>query len=157
VPGRIGEKKVGNDKGLPAITCSVCGEEIMIVPNVKLTSAAIEAHVETHKQKIKDRKAAEEEAERIRDNLITQVLEKASKRLKGFSKNKKKNFESQDGISYCLFSPPLLIISGILAEALDIASLTTSINSSLTSSSTVIFNLPFLSLISVMEPPPEPT
>ena len=77
--GRIGKKKIGNDKGLPVIKCSVCGEEILIVPNVKLMSAAIEAHVETHKQKMKDLKAWETEAERIRDDLITQVLEKASK------------------------------------------------------------------------------
>jgi hypothetical protein len=79
VPGRIGKKKVGDDKELPVIKCSVCGEEIMIIPDVKLMSAAIEAHVETHKQKVKDRKDAEAEAERIRDDLITQVLEKASK------------------------------------------------------------------------------
>ena len=42
-------------------------------------SEAIEAHVETHKQKVKDPKEAEAEAERIRDDLIAQVLEKASK------------------------------------------------------------------------------
>jgi len=37
-------------------------------------SEAIEAHVEKHKQKIKDPKAAEAEAECIRADLITQVL-----------------------------------------------------------------------------------
>jgi hypothetical protein len=79
VPGRIGMKEVDNGKGLPVIKCSVCGEEIMLLPNVKLMSTAIEAHVEAHKQKVMDRKAAETEAERIRDDLITQVLEKASK------------------------------------------------------------------------------
>ncbi len=79
MPDRIGEKEVGSDKGLTVIKCSVCGEEIMLLPNIKLMSAAIEAHVEAHKQKVKDRKAAEAEAERIRDDLITQVLEKASK------------------------------------------------------------------------------
>lgn len=79
MPGRIGKKEIGNGKGLPVIKCSVCGEEIMIFPNIKLMSAAIEAHVEAHKQKMKDRKASEAEAERIRDDLIAQVLEKASK------------------------------------------------------------------------------
>ena len=49
----------------------------MLVPNVKLMSEIIEAHVEKHKQKIKDPKAAE--AEHIRVDLVTQVLEKASK------------------------------------------------------------------------------
>ena len=79
MPGRIGKREVGNDKGLPVIKCSVCGEEIMIFPNVKLMSTAIEAHVEAHKQKVKDRKAAETEAEIVRDDLIAQVLERASK------------------------------------------------------------------------------
>jgi hypothetical protein len=79
VPDRIGKKEVGNDKGIPVIKCSFCGEEIMLVPNIKLMSAAIEAHVEAHKQKVNDRKAAEAEAERILDDLITQVLERASK------------------------------------------------------------------------------
>jgi hypothetical protein len=78
VPSHI-KKKVGADNGLPVIKCSVCGKEILLVPNVKLMSEAIEAHVETHRQKMKDPKAAETELERIRDNLIAQVLEKASK------------------------------------------------------------------------------
>jgi hypothetical protein len=51
----------------------------MLVPNVTIMSEAIEAHVEQHKQKIKDPKAAQEEGERVRADLITQVLEKASK------------------------------------------------------------------------------
>ena len=59
--------------------------------------------------------------------------------------------------AYSFFSPlPRLIISGILLDILDIDSLANSINSSLTSTSTVSFNLPFFSAISVMEPPPEP-
>jgi DNA-directed RNA polymerase subunit RPC12/RpoP len=74
-----GNEKIGEDKGLPVIKCSVCGEKIMLVPNVKLMSEAIEAHVETHKVKVKDRKAADTEAERIRDDLIKQVLNKSAK------------------------------------------------------------------------------
>ncbi len=42
-------------------------------------SEAIEAHVEEHKQKVKDPKEAEAEAECIRDDLIVKVLDKASK------------------------------------------------------------------------------
>ena len=60
------------------IKCS-CGAEILLVPNVNAMSEAIEAHVEKHIQKIKDPKAAEAEAERIRDHLIIQVLDEASK------------------------------------------------------------------------------
>lgn len=78
------EKKIGGEKGLPTIKCFSCGSEIMLIPNVKLMSDAIEAHVEKHKQKVKDPKAAELEAERIRDDLIAQVMEKASKN-RGFS------------------------------------------------------------------------
>lgn len=78
VPSHISKKKIGGDKGLPVIKCT-CRTEIMLVPNVKLMSEAIKAHVAKHKQKVKDPKAAEAEAERIRDDLITQVLDKASK------------------------------------------------------------------------------
>ena len=60
------------------IKCS-CGVEILLVPNVKVMSNAIEAHVAKHTQKAKDPKTAEAEAEHIRDHLITQVLDKASK------------------------------------------------------------------------------
>ena len=51
----------------------------MLVPNVKLMSEAIEVHVEKHKQKVKDPKAAQEIAECVSDDLITQVLKKASR------------------------------------------------------------------------------
>jgi len=50
-----------------------------MVPTVKLMSETIEAHVLEHKQKVKDPKAAETEADRIRDDLIAQLLDKASK------------------------------------------------------------------------------
>jgi hypothetical protein len=68
-------EKNGND-GLSAIKC-LCGEIILVVTNVKLMSKAIETHVAKHKQEVKDPKEAE--AEHIRDDLIIQVLEKASK------------------------------------------------------------------------------
>ena len=63
---------------LTMITCSSCGAEIMLVPDVKLMSQAIEAHVEKHKLRAKNSPVAEEEAERIRDDLIKQVFQKAS-------------------------------------------------------------------------------
>jgi hypothetical protein len=69
----------GGTSGVPLIKCSFCGAELMLVPNVTVMSEVIEAHVEQHKQKIKDPKAAQEEGERVRADLITQVLEKASK------------------------------------------------------------------------------
>ena len=63
--------------GLPVIKCS-CGAEILLVPNVKEMNEAIEAHILEHTKKIKSLKEAEAEAERIRDDLIIKVLEKAS-------------------------------------------------------------------------------
>ena len=60
---RGSKKKIGGDKGLPVIKCSSCEVEIMLVPNVKLMSEAIETHILKHKQKVKDLKAAETEAE----------------------------------------------------------------------------------------------
>ena len=73
------KKKIGGDKKLPMIKCSSCGAKIMLIPNVKIMSEVIEAHVEKHKQKVKDLKAAQEIADCVRDDLITQVLKKASR------------------------------------------------------------------------------
>ena len=77
MPSHIAEKKIGEDKGLPTIKCSFCGQEILLVPNVKLMSEAIEAHAMEHTRKICDLKEAE--AGRVLDSLIAKVLERASK------------------------------------------------------------------------------
>ena len=71
-------KKASVHGKLPAIKCASCGAEIMLVPNLKAMSKAIEAHVEKHRLKVKDPMEAEAEAESIRDSLITQVFDKAS-------------------------------------------------------------------------------
>jgi hypothetical protein len=70
------EKKQDSNH-MPTVRC-LCGAELLVVPNVEAMSKAIEAHIETHIQGIKDPKKAVEEAEHIRDYLITQVLEKIS-------------------------------------------------------------------------------
>lgn len=75
---RIPKKKIGDTSELSAIKC-FCGAAILLVPNVKVMSEAIESHVAKHLQKVKDSKEAQVEAERIRDDLITKILEKASK------------------------------------------------------------------------------
>lgn len=77
MPTRISKRKKVRGTSLPVIECS-CGAQILLVPNVKKMSAAIEAHIVEHIKKIKDAKKAEVEAERIRDDLITKVLEMAS-------------------------------------------------------------------------------
>lgn len=76
---RISKKKIGGGKGLPTIQCSFCGQEILLVPNVKLMSEAIEAHAIEHARKICDPNKAEVEAGRVLDSLIAKVLERASK------------------------------------------------------------------------------
>ena len=62
--------------GLPVVKCE-CGAEILLVTNVKVMGEAIETHVELHRRKLKNPVDAEVEAERIRDFLIGQVLDKA--------------------------------------------------------------------------------
>jgi hypothetical protein len=61
--------------GLPVVRCE-CGAEILMVPDVKLMGEAIETHVELHMRKLKNPVRADVEAERIRDFLIGQVLDK---------------------------------------------------------------------------------
>jgi hypothetical protein len=73
-------KKANQSNRMSTIKC-FCGKEILMLPNVKAMSEAIEKHAQTHKQKIKDTAKAETEAERIRNYLITQTLDKASKAL----------------------------------------------------------------------------
>jgi len=79
MPVKPNRRNRNSEGKLPLIQCSRCGTEIMLVPNVKLMSDAIEAHVESHKSKMKKSPDAEAEAELIRGDLIRQVLDKASR------------------------------------------------------------------------------
>jgi hypothetical protein len=65
-----------NRPGLPTIKCP-CGAEILLIPNLRLMSQAIDAHVAEHKKKLKGNPHAEAEVEQITDELIEQVLIKA--------------------------------------------------------------------------------
>jgi hypothetical protein len=76
LPNAASRKKKISHTGIPLIKCS-CGAEILLVPNVKLMSGAIEAHAQEHTKKIKGAKNAEAEAERVREELIAKVLNKA--------------------------------------------------------------------------------
>jgi hypothetical protein len=75
---RVPKKKIAGKSGMSAIKC-LCGAVILLVPNARVMSIAIESHVAKHQQEVKDPKEAQAEAERIRDDLITKILEKASK------------------------------------------------------------------------------
>ena len=74
---KVAKKKKQISDGLHVVKCE-CGVEILMVPDVKLMGDAIEAHAELHRRKVKNPEKAESEAERIRDCLTAQVLEKAA-------------------------------------------------------------------------------
>jgi hypothetical protein len=78
-PNNLTGKKNRVNTKLSFIKCSSCGDEIPVVQNLKLMSEAIEAHVEQHRSKLRNSFKAEAELEKIRDNLIAQVFEAASK------------------------------------------------------------------------------
>lgn len=67
-----------HDVSLPVIECT-CGAKILLVPNVKQMSKAIEYHVEEHTKKMEGatQKDRDEVAERVREDLTTKVLQKA--------------------------------------------------------------------------------
>ena len=79
MPARVSRKKSSAKEKVAVIRCSRCGAEITVEPNVKLTSETIEAHVEQHRSKLKNPLKAEAEADQIRDDLIAQVFDAASK------------------------------------------------------------------------------
>lgn len=57
------------------ITCE-CSAKILLLPDLKATSQAIEHHVAEHQKQEKDLAKATAEAERVRDALIAQALKK---------------------------------------------------------------------------------
>ena len=56
-----------------------CGVEILLVPNVKRMSEAIEAHVEKHRKKVNRLQKVRQKLNEYADDLIMQILNKASK------------------------------------------------------------------------------
>ena len=59
-----------------------CGEEILLVPDVKAMGEAIENHVALHINGIKDSEQKTKEETRIRDALIIQVFNLSSESKK---------------------------------------------------------------------------
>jgi hypothetical protein len=55
-----------------------CGEEILLIPDLRAMSQAIEVHVLEHKKREADPIKAEESSNRVRNHLIIEVLKKAS-------------------------------------------------------------------------------
>jgi hypothetical protein len=60
-----------------------CGFQILLVPNLKMMTKAIEAHAALHGEREKDFSKGSSEQQRIELDLIAQTLEAAAK----FSKN----------------------------------------------------------------------
>ncbi len=63
---------------MPVIECT-CGAKILLVPNVTQMSKAIDAHAETHinKMETSTKKEKDAERERVRDDLTAKVLQEA--------------------------------------------------------------------------------
>ncbi len=80
MPVRPSKKKTSGNAKLPTIKCCRCGAEIILIPNVKLMSEAIEAHVEKHRLRVGESVEAEAEADQIRDDLIKQVFDKVTEK-----------------------------------------------------------------------------
>ena len=60
-------------KGVVKVSCE-CGDEILLLPDLKEMGRAIEDHVDLHIQNLKAPGCTATEAERLKDVLITQVL-----------------------------------------------------------------------------------
>ncbi|GEM_PF-5344898 len=55
MPARGSKKKINITEDAPSIKCS-CGFEILLVHNAHVVNAAIERHIESHMQKVKNPK-----------------------------------------------------------------------------------------------------
>jgi hypothetical protein len=56
----------------------VCGDELLLLPDLKEMGKAIEDHVDLHLQSLKAPSCTPAEAERLKDMLIAQVLTKTA-------------------------------------------------------------------------------
>jgi 5S rRNA maturation endonuclease (ribonuclease M5) len=68
-------KKNGHSKRRKDTIKCECGEEILILPDVRATGESIEVHVALHLKGVKGPECSTLEAERLRNALIVQVLE----------------------------------------------------------------------------------
>jgi hypothetical protein len=64
-------------KAMVIVRCS-CGDEILLLPDLKAMGKAIDDHVELHLQNLKAPRCTPAEADRLKDALITQIITIAS-------------------------------------------------------------------------------
>jgi hypothetical protein len=64
---------VKKPNGLPKIRCE-CGDEILVLPDLKEMGKAIDDHVNMHLQNLRSPSCTPIEAECLKDALIAQVL-----------------------------------------------------------------------------------
>jgi hypothetical protein len=69
------DETIPKSLSLVVIKCT-CGSEILLVPDIKAMGEAVENHVAEHKKKYG---LSSDQAEGIRDHLIIQIFELASK------------------------------------------------------------------------------
>ncbi len=71
------------NKGLPKkgfVICPECGEDILMIPTLRMMSEAIENHIQKHKEHLKnDPIRMHQTAIFVRLSLMTQVLEQSCK------------------------------------------------------------------------------
>jgi hypothetical protein len=79
------KKKIRFQGRKDTIKCK-CGTEILILPDVKATSEAIEGHIALHLEGVKGPMCQTADVERLRDSLIIQAL-----RIAAESEDKKTN------------------------------------------------------------------
>jgi hypothetical protein len=69
----------GNYQRRGYIKCPQCGEEILMIPTLKIMNQAIEGHVQIHKEQLKDKPFQRQRtAIQIRLDLAQQVLKQTS-------------------------------------------------------------------------------
>jgi hypothetical protein len=74
---KINDSSKHNKGGLLAITC-LCGEQILVIPDLKAMSEAIERHVAEHEKKDDSHEDKEAKSAMFRHFLIEQILLVAS-------------------------------------------------------------------------------
>jgi hypothetical protein len=75
------DKLNGISRKMPIIVCE-CGQEILVIPDLKEMTRCIEAHARSHSEKESNPCESEAEFNRIEEQLTQKVLEELAKSAK---------------------------------------------------------------------------